>query len=49
MNGAAQFVTYIGEWDILRISAQRNSGNVARVNLSLQQRTAPTDASETSP
>ena len=47
MNGAAQFVTYIGEWDILRISAQRSSGNMARINLSLQQRTAPADASET--
>jgi len=48
MGGAERFVTYTGEWDVLRMSAQRNSGNMARVNLSLQQRTAPADASETS-
>jgi len=48
MGGAAVTVTYAGEWDVLRISAQRSSGNMARVNLSLQRRTAPADADETS-
>lgn len=48
MNGAEQFITYAGEWDVLRISAQRSAANLARVNLSLQRRTAPADADETS-
>ena len=48
MNGAEAFVTYRGEWDVLRISAERNGGNLARVKLSLQRRTAPADADETS-
>ena len=47
MSGAPVTVTYNGEWDVLRISAQRVSGNLARVNLSLQRRTAPAAADET--